>query len=400
MGERLGDSWQKIGVDSNVFVENAGLSMRVASDMGNPSFGAQELYDIKRLLTKNGSAREPQEVQKLKERLAKELNAVAAMFSSPSRFDAIVNFFNGIYEDPRFRERLDSAFEQYQTLLKDSRYRVLLPRMIDELPTDLFIEILEARKKRFEDQSAAFAEDLPGMKERFRQRIQEKVSSGLITLPMERVDTMLALNSFALEDDLRVEMEDKGGMYDSGFHAVGVSSGLSVERREWVFTHECLHALSGRTVLARSVDYDAPEEKQLYDVEIQRLGTRFGGSGKELDTTVKFKWLNEAITQWLTEQLGDPEKRVYVDEKNMLHRLCAKVPRAMFIEAYFEDYDPDNPQPIPKWKALWNRVNQAFGQDHLLVLDEKYKAHQKQKADEKRRKIEAGLEEVFPPIKR
>ncbi len=90
----------------------------------------------------------------------------------------------------------------------------------------------------------------------------------------------------------------------------------------------------------------------------------------------RFHWLNEAVTETVTLNLLSRENSAsYVPERELLDLLLKKggkkLPQQLFIDAYFESYDPEKPvdEHIPAWKKLYAEINEAYRPGFLLQLD-------------------------------
>lgn len=166
-----------------------------------------------------------------------------------------------------------------------------------------------------------------------------------------------------------------------------------------ILFHELLHAVSGRTVIKSQVVDDIEGYGEFTDTDIihQRTGTRIGSPrGEGLEMKQRFHWLNEAVTEQLTwrllgKKIPEPKSvmerlmskkyegsATYVPERKLFDLLLQKgstpLDEKLFLAAYFEDFDPEKPNPIPAWKAMTKAVRESYGSNMLLELDKMIKS--------------------------
>ena len=77
-------------------------------------------------------------------------------------------------------------------------------------------------------------------------------------------------------------------------------------RGEKVYVHEMFHALSGRTIIGKEIKDSDSNEYEGIDFATSRVGLRIGR---------RFGWLNEAVTESLTQDLSEQPDPTYQGER-------------------------------------------------------------------------------------
>lgn len=120
----------------------------------------------------------------------------------------------------------------------------------------------------------------------------------------------------------------------------------------------------------------------------QKLGfsfTKLDSSGRLVGYI--YDWLNEAVTEELNIRIFEdhPSRNGYSIERQALRKMIEDgVPEKLIFDAYFEDYDPDHPDRVPRWKALVAKINEVYpeGLEKLKKVEEEV-AEEKRKLKEK-----------------
>jgi hypothetical protein len=237
-----------------------------------------------------------------------------------------------------------------------------------ELPKSLWIDIMAAHAHRFEKA----AEELGPKLEELSRRIGKKViETEAHFVDAERCETILRDTPTVLVDGLAPDIESIGGYYDFVRGYVGFSETVArlpnVDVAQ-VLAHEYLHAFSGRTKV-RAMPTNKPEEAGTFTI---RFGLQFEGTHGNI-----FTWLNEAVTEYITDEVIPPAEGIETNYQEyrsildfLLHGGTEPISFDLFKRAYFEDYDPDaRPNAISAWKELQAAIDHAHGPGYLVKVD-------------------------------
>jgi hypothetical protein len=128
-----------------------------------------------------------------------------------------------------------------------------------------------------------------------------------------------------------------------------------------IYDHEMLHAVSGRSI--RRISLDQMNQPALF--QSMRIGVTFSNA---------FDWLNEAITESLTQDIligkRDLHKGSYETARKIYHNLLSRIPEELFLNAFFENSQDGSDDSRPHWDALIAFVEKEFGRDILTELDD------------------------------
>lgn len=300
------------------------------------------------------------------------------LFEKSAAFD---HFFDVLYKDtetrraieqhPRYAEFLsdcepedDETVEEFSELTA----RITIEALIDEgmLSDELLEQMLRCNERSFKEVSYEFTQQLSQLRQVFQALARDAIQRGVLPITETVLNSRLQHTPTQLVDAFYSHLEPGIlGSFDDG--TIEISELLESDQREHAFTHEMFHALSGRTIM----QIKSGEEQEAGISESDswfkhlRIGTRFGTAPP------RFRWLNEALTESLTMELLRKESRIYEKERRLLSILETKVPRVLFLPAYFENFDPEKPadQRIPHWNALVKAINEAYGGGFLVRLD-------------------------------
>lgn len=144
-----------------------------------------------------------------------------------------------------------------------------------------------------------------------------------------------------------------------------------VEEHLPIYCHEVIHALSGITAKMEIIE---PEDEELYrelDTPQEIIVERSG-----LSTRGNPKWLNEGITEHITQSLlgqisaNSVENNSYTGEQELV-ALIAKITdisEKEFTDAYFENSDP-NSDKYPKYILLMEKINKTLREQTGISLN-------------------------------
>ncbi|HEY4480104.1 MAG TPA: hypothetical protein VJB58_01370 [Candidatus Paceibacterota bacterium] len=226
----------------------------------------------------------------------------------------------------------------------------------DGLVSDkVFEEMVRVYVKLWEKRQEQFHERIPQILATFRDNALQAIKEGKLPITEELLEERMGDTRVYLADDLQIK-QCTSGDYDVGEGAIRVAYRENIEAQEKTVFHEMIHALSGRTILIEEKGY-FPDEM----LEHQRVGFRFNVYDKNGDWAGKrFRWLNEAVTEEIAVELSkaNPEHQSYHAEREKLKELYdSGLSKKLVYEAYFENYDPDSKDKIPKWKGLIKTIS-------------------------------------------
>lgn len=206
-----------------------------------------------------------------------------------------------------------------------------------------------------------------------------------------------------------------GGFYQVDTHGIFIGASDLSELEERLF-HEVEHALSGNTFIATSepeVSYDPEKKEDFFETmgklilqlelteeegnkrkvsaQAMRMGLVFGNA---CVANERFSWLNEAVTETIAANIRNSTSALDLDvpgvaregERKMFKALVRQgkegIPFQLFVDAYYEDYDPNKPQGerIPAWKKLNAAIGTAYAPGFLTKLDKYIDKHSPKEA--------------------
>ena len=260
-------------------------------------------------------------------------------------------------------------------------------------PDDVYIDLITQHVEQYNDREQQFEAILPILRQSFQTRLERAIHEGRIPqIVSEVANRRMGDLDIVLVDALSTHLDDYTGAYNVDAEQIKIAEQTwddsgeesfldkifgkrpqsqdeeqEVPRTlEHVYTHEMLHFLAGRTILS-SVDIEQDFEGEIIH---QRGGLRYNTPNR------RFQWLNEAVTEGLAvEFMGGKDKGIYRRERELLRLLQTKgkteLPEDLFIDAYFENYDPNILQKdrIPAWKKLQQAINKAYEPGFLVQID-------------------------------
>jgi len=243
----------------------------------------------------------------------------------------------------------------------------ILPRFM-EIPLPLYRKMLERHVECYSESEKELQEKLPEWELAFADRLNEQVNKWNLALTKEEIFKRLEKVEVMAGDYLTYSdfTEADGDYHPASCTAVVPTGEIYMikesgqsrdDYREYVYTHEMLHAVSGLTVMGGE-----NSEGELAETQIRRHGLHAEG---------RFKWLNEAFTEFLAlKLLGKEDSNSYKDERRELQLMIDKgVPEELFAAAYFENLEPGK---TPRLKDLIKAVNQKCGIRYLQNLDKEF----------------------------
>jgi len=248
---------------------------------------------------------------------------------------------------------------------------------ISSLDTEQITELIIFHNNNFEKSRKAFEEKAPAWKNEFIQKAQAAIDSGQLPITRQQLEDRISLTNLDLGDGLGspTSTTDRYGTFeDSTETAVIFQQTLREATGKKTFFHELTHAISGRAI-------NILEPGQRYEGagDNQRIGLRFLYPGSS-PARIGLHWLNEARTESLAAQIAEVGATAYPSERQLFSLLLTSgsqpLDQKLFDEAYIEDYDPSlaPADRVPKWKAMYAAVNQAYAPGFLLKLDQYIKA--------------------------
>lgn len=138
-----------------------------------------------------------------------------------------------------------------------------------------------------------------------------------------------------------------------------------VEDYESTTKHEAFHVMS-----AHSPKYIYRNGGELRETRIGlRLSTHDRRTG---DNKIRYAWLNEGITELLTQESSKIELRYYPHEVELMTEIRKHMPLNLILNAYMEPVEPSLPasQRSPHMKKMVKTFNEVFGAGSLKLIDD------------------------------
>jgi hypothetical protein len=252
---------------------------------------------------------------------------------------------------------------------------------------------IQSELKRFQ----RFDENFKNYKLNFLEKVGNAVEAGILPVNLDFNKVRSRINHTRLSGaDLLRFMGSLGGFSDLDHDIVLInlinSDGqveplsphwISQESQNHTLTHEGMHAIAGKGVLFSfqdKLENDPPTTKNVHKVFKSGLSFKLSKSKRaELGPlgSRRFIWLDEALTEKTTVAIEDYEKpEAYVGEIKLYELIRRKgkddLDDILFLEAYFEDYDPDAPagKRLPHWNKLRHAINDSYDSKFLIELDD------------------------------
>lgn len=230
----------------------------------------------------------------------------------------------------------------------------------------VMVDFFRAHQERCIKEQQRFQTELPELKGEYFNRMyalirdsqhpltQSMMPDELALKRLEEVallaiDPLLMLINQSVIGEYDHEQNYAGILFDRSFHG---NSAIRAYRP--VLWHELWHVLSGR---------------QIMQSRNQMKASRIGLLNRE---NSRYSWLNEAITETLTGDLIGKgrhwEHGFYRSERNIYKRLLQKIPEELFLLAYFENSEPN--QPDVHQQQLFSEIDRVYGTGFLGKLDD------------------------------
>ena len=244
----------------------------------------------------------------------------------------------------------------------------------EKLDDQLLIEIVYERKKQFDKIDQSLQENKDRFQKDFLSNLEKFKLKYKLNFDINAISKKLLETELGCVDPLVAELEGIGGFYDINTHKIAIGTGYEKEKINHIYNHEALHATSGITVLKETSpsneEYDGVYNMNHYS--LLRSGLSFQ-SPSGIKNKVSLNWLNEAITEDITEEIDHKEIHSYENERSILSFLIKnsnhQITKTDFYNAYFEDYDSGTEEKIPNWKNLFNKIQNIYGATFLQRLD-------------------------------
>ncbi len=224
----------------------------------------------------------------------------------------------------------------------------------EDISGDLVVKIFRQRLKSNQKREELLSDRWDEIMSTVFENARRGIDAGLIKRTPAEMDTIFNGQSFEIFDPF---FNDRfiDGYHNPHSEAIGISLDSTLEDLPHMILHESLHALGGRTILnIKRQEVDGEKSK----VQQQKSGLVFLNNDKR---THKFNWLNEAVTEEITKELTGKESGYYVSHRRKLKRLYELgIDREIIYNAYFEDYNPDDPERVPHWKKFVAELKQIF----------------------------------------
>jgi hypothetical protein len=279
------------------------------------------------------------------------------------------DFVRSVMRSDSIRQAFQKEFPDWMSIDQDmgSALQKLLSQ--GKIQGALFAEILKFHIRDFEGIRGNFYRTLPKLKSCFRSDIKKALEEGRMPpIPEDRIDRRLEEVDIYFVDPLNYP-DDRLGDYSTKTDTATIGFGSEPGTWQEIYDHEMFHALSGKTILHDRENEDFDENDRALKFETQRLGLSFRRQRGLV-------WLNEAITETLAVDTRG-EGNHYVIERNQLKILLDNgMSMDIILRAYFEDYNPDDPDRIPAWKTFVQRLNEIYpgrGMRELFEMSEKVK---------------------------
>lgn len=224
----------------------------------------------------------------------------------------------------------------------------------DSVDYDSFLKMLDSYRDRFKRESEKFQESIPSTKSEFKIRIKKAIEEGMLSIPLDKVDYIIDNIKPRMLDTHKEDSYCKNGSYSSNGELIVYFYPESNTTLSGTLCHEYIHALSGLTIV--KMRRGAGKNDKFID---QKMGLSFlGAGGRDI-----YGWLDEAVTEELNRRIfaHDNRSNIYSLERNALGKMIEDgIPEQLIFDAYFEEYDPNNPDRVPKWKLLSKKIQEVY----------------------------------------
>jgi len=259
-----------------------------------------------------------------------------------------IPFFETVSTFPHIKELLQNELPWLKKISKYNEITLLLCSQKNDISDNLFEEMLRSYVNFWEGKQEEFHEKAPYLLATFKEKALEAIKENKLPINQEYLEERIGETRIYLGDNMSLG-ECVNGDYDLEDGVVRIAYRDNKNAQEKTVFHEMIHALSGRTVRLKGGNLDH-----------QRFGLGFSTYDKQGNKNGKqFRWLNEAVTEEITIELSglDHTYASYSVERKYLHDLYSQgVSKKLIYDAYFENYDPDSKEKVPKWKELISQI--------------------------------------------
>ena len=249
----------------------------------------------------------------------------------------------------------EMMFRRFKTVTDSARMAAILiaykifttPDFIERIPSNILVSISSAYTDYLQQRRKEFVKRCPELIESTRKKLYEAIDRGEIPITKKKVEMVLDRLHMTLADTMVMRLNDTYGSYDKDTLSIYLDANLDDSELEETFHHEILHALSGMTILSSDE----------WTNESLRVGLAYRDDSL-------FRWLNEAVTETLNIKVfGHEDGDFYKESRKLLDLLSKDIDFKLFVDAYFEEYDPDAPKEerLAAWKKLKAAIDAKFG---------------------------------------
>lgn len=294
--------------------------------------------------------------------------AASALRSNPRLFTEFISSSN-----PEDMDVLEATL--FLEVLQD------LYRKGGRLSNNEFMERLKRRKEHFDALLEVFEAQVTIWRTEARKNILVAIEQGSLPLNPDLFVSRLDTLRVSFLDPLTAILSERWGDYDAYEHTARISLSCPETKRQRVFAHEVMHAMSGAVQFQETIESINAYEDEGPIIRPGKVGLSFEDQVKSapeqsyiegLRTSPKLSWLNEALTE-ISAGMATGQAKSYPKERELLSKLIehSGVPLQTFLEAYFENYDPNREgHKLPKTKALFEALDASvFGKGFLMRLD-------------------------------
>jgi len=247
----------------------------------------------------------------------------------------------------------------------------------DFLTNELIIKIAKEKRRAIILNEVCLKMEQKNLNSKFKEKFQKINKKYRLKIQKSRINKILNSIDLGYVDPLLGTLEKIDGSYRPDINRISLSPfEYNNDKKEIIFTHEALHAISGKTAIIKQItstfgDFDDSDNTiTSSELIIQKNGLNFFYSK---DNKNIFGFLDEGITQLLTEEILDKKTGYYQGEMNLVKKIVeksnGKIELVDFYRAYFEDYEPNAKNIILHWKSLQQKIKECYGDNFLNKLN-------------------------------
>ncbi len=281
----------------------------------------------------------------------KRLSELKADIEDRSAINAIP-FFETISTSPHIEKLVKDELPWIKEMSKYDEVTLFVCTINKDISDQLFEEMVRVYVNFWEKKQEEFHEKAPYMLAEFKEKTLQAIKENKLPITQELLEERMEDTRIYLADAMSIG-DCTNGDYSVKEGVVRVAYRDNEEAQKKTVFHEMLHALSGRTVRLQGGDLD----HQRNGLGFWVYNSKGNKSGKQ------FRWLNEAVTEEITIELSEiePEDAAYPRERKYLQELYNQgVSKQLVYEAYFENYDADSQEKVPKWKELVHHIKDKY----------------------------------------